>query len=55
MTQPITHEWMETVKRLRAENDELRLNLFVIRLAWFFYGILGGLAIAAILYAVARG
>lgn len=55
MTQPITNDWIETVKRLRTENNDLRQNLFVIRLAWAAYGFMGGLGIAAILYAVTRG
>ena len=55
MTQPITNEWIDTVKRLRAENEDLKSNLFAVRCGWFAYGILAGLGIAAILYAVARG
>ena len=55
MTLPIKNEWITKLASLRRENDELRLNLFVGRLVWFTYGILAGLGIAAILYAVARG
>ena len=55
MTQPITNDWIETVKRLRTENNDLRQNLFVIRLAWAAYGFMGGLFAAAMMYAWARG
>ncbi len=53
--QPIKNEWIDKLAALRAENNELRLNLFVIRLVWFAYGIMGGLFAAALMYAWARG
>ncbi len=47
----VQNEWISEIERLRAENDNLRENLFCIRVGWFFYGILAGLGLAAIMYA----
>ena len=55
MTLPIKNEWIDKLAALRAENNDLRQNLFVVRLVWAAYGFMGGLFAAALMYAWTRG
>jgi hypothetical protein len=48
----IKNQWVAEVEALRSENEDLRLNLFVIRLAWAGYGFLMGLLAAAVMAAL---